>query len=477
MKLKNSSLILSFLLLGTFAVISLTLTKVTDLLEVETNELARASESISVAQSLKIRLLTHNRNSFLFNQHRDPVRFESRTIQRREIGELLKEANDLVGGDEEVQILKLVEEEIGDYLSKRDKHENETISPLVRYNLISQDVDNAIIAIDKLININRVQMKDLLSKVSQQNIKADQISIILLGIGILLVSSLLLGIFLYVTRPLEKISKRISKYKDGQNSERLVEQGPNEIKVIASNFNLMADKLEERRQDQLRFIASIAHDLRNPLNSMAMASELLVTQTDSDSAELSKILFNQVKNLDRLVGDLLDSTRIEAGQLKLSLTLNDINQLIREAVKLHQISSKLHVFKLLLSAEGLSCSCDPTRLSQVLNNLISNALKYSPNGDEIEVSSESINNQILIKITDHGIGIAEEDIENIFQPFHRTKATRDSIPGIGLGLAASRKIVEAHGGRLWVSSSLSKGSTFHIQLPKTSARANGELES
>ncbi len=468
MRLKNISLITSFLLLGTFFVLSFALMKVTDMLEIEANELAQASESIQVAQSLKNRLLTHNRNSFLYHQHKDQVRFENRAIQRQEINDLLKKAYELINREEERSIISVVQEEINEYLLRRDSHENEPITPLERYNLVSQDVDNAIIAIDKLIDINRSQMNELITQVHAQNQKADQLSITLLGIGILLVIGIVFGTFMLVTRPLAEISNTISNYKAGKAQERLLSRGLYEVKVIASNFNSMADWLEEKRQDQLRFIASIAHDLRNPLNSMSMASEVLLSQSQNENIELSQIIFTQVQSLDRLVGDLLDTTRIEAGQLSLSFKKNNLTQIIQDSVKLFQTSSRIHQFRVEHSDRELLYTCDSQRISQVLGNLLSNAVKYSPNGGEIKIESKRDAQYISISVTDSGLGIDESDFENIFKPFHRTKTTKNSIPGIGLGLSASRRIIEAHGGTLKVTSAISNGSTFSIYLPRES---------
>lgn len=435
------------------------------MLESEANELVDASESIRVSQSLKARLLTHNRNSFLYHLHQDPVRFESKKRQREEIQELLKSAEGHVSKEEERIIMAEVKEEIADYLRKREEHEKEAISPLERYNLISQDVDSAIVAIDRLIAINRSHMSSLTQQVHQQNRKSNRLSLLVFGLGIVLVSGVMIGVFLLITRPLATISQTISNYKEGNLKERVDAKGLNEVQVIASNFNSMADWLEEKRQDQLRFIASIAHDLRNPLNSMSMASEVLMGQSQEDARELSKIIFHQVRNLDRLVGDLLDTTRIEAGQFDLNLSENDIGGLIKNAVGLHQTSSNLHEFQTHLPTDPLLCKCDSSRLSQVLNNLLSNAIKYSPNGGTITIKASLEGDEVQVSISDQGIGIEPQDMENIFRPFHRAKNTRNAIPGIGLGLSASRRIIEAHKGRMWVASTSGKGSTFYIALP------------
>ena len=295
--------------------------------------------------------------------------------------------------------------------------------------------------------------------------EANRLAVLLFVFGGIVLLGVIIATFTLVTRPLESIARVIARYGTGETSTRITPKGLAEIREIGSTFNSMAQSLEEKRQDQLRFIASIAHDLRNPLNSVLMAAELLVSNEHKKDGELSKIIYRQVQNLDRLVGDLLDTTRIEAGQLDLKLSKLDINSLLKDSVELRRNGSDLHDFKVELSEEALVCQCDSGRISQVMNNLLSNAIKYSPNGGTVAVKSWSDGEAIKISVTDQGIGIDPQDLENIFKPFHRTKATKGTIPGIGLGLSASRRIIESHGGNLRVESLPDKGSTVQITLP------------
>jgi signal transduction histidine kinase len=235
--------------------------------------------------------------------------------------------------------------------------------------------------------------------------------------------------------------------------------------MIADSFNSMADYLEERRRDQLRFIASIAHDFRNPLNAMSVAARLLLDKSPEETREVTASILRQVRNLDHLLTDLLDTTRIEAGQFTLDFSVLDIASLVRDVVALHRSWPVPHEIDLDAPDTPLLCLGDESRLSQVLNNLLSNALKYSPGGSMVEVSAAKRGEEVILKVADQGIGIAGDERETIFMPFRRSAATRGTIPGIGLGLSASRRIVEAHGGRIEVESTLGRGSTFTVHLP------------
>jgi signal transduction histidine kinase len=172
-----------------------------------------------------------------------------------------------------------------------------------------------------------------------------------------------------------------------------------------------------------------------------------------------------MKNLDRLVGDLLDTTRIEAGQLVLHVALHDLRALILDAVDLQRAGATIHELDVELPDGPLGCRCDSARFSQVMNNLLSNAVKYSPNGGTIAVIARRDRDEIEVAVSDEGIGIDATDLENIFTPFKRTLATKSTIPGVGLGLSASRRIIQAHGGELSVRSMPGRGSTFTIRIP------------
>lgn len=173
----------------------------------------------------------------------------------------------------------------------------------------------------------------------------------------------------------------------------------------------------------------------------------------------------QAKHLERLVSDLLDSSQIEAGNLEIEKVKCDLLKLVEDAVALHKSVSQVHRFNLIRNKEVLKAECDGARISQVLNNILSNAIKYSPNGGSIEVSIAKKQNLAIISISDEGIGISPEDLPHIFEPFRRTKFTKLSIPGVGLGLSVTKRIVEAHNGCLKVESTLGVGTTFTVELP------------
>jgi signal transduction histidine kinase len=294
---------------------------------------------------------------------------------------------------------------------------------------------------------------------------------------------LLLGAALYLRlrrgafEPLFSLADVMRRFREGRLDARAEVAGAAEFEEIARGFNEMAATLERQRQRQLAFLAAIAHDLRNPLQALRTTGELLPADAplppeDKIRQALARIQ-RQVDRLDRMVADFLDAAGIEAGQLELHLEDADLREVVDATVDLFAPTSRLHRIVVAAPPGGVRLTCDPTRLEQVLNNLVSNAIKYSPAGGAVRVALDREGPRVRLSVTDEGVGIAADELERVFEPFRRAGATRDAIPGVGLGLCVARRIVEAHGGELRVASVPGAGSTFTIELaaPTTNAPA------
>jgi len=465
MSLRTAVVVVGALLLALFGVLSLWLDRTTDLLELEARELARAHESVGAAEDLKIRLLVHNRSSFLNQLGFDNSRQHDGQVERDEIHQYLASARQYLNSPEEAALLEEATREIDSYLEIRDKLEESGLAPVDKYLRVSRDLDNAFASIDRFIAINRSQAGAIAAEIARQNENAAILAKTSFVGGGLLLAGIILATFWLLAGPLISVGDAIARYNDGDTAARVRVHGLREICSIGSMFNSMAESLEQRRQDRLRFIASIAHDIRNPLHSIIMAADLLKRRGDAEDRGPAQLIFGQTQNLDRLVGDLLDTTRVEAGQLNLQLATQDVRPMIRDAVELQRAGTTIHELDLNLPRYPLPCRCDAARFSQVLNNLLSNAIKYSPNGGSVTVVARQRGGDVEISVSDEGIGIESNDLENIFTPFKRTVATKSTIPGVGLGLSSSRRIIEAHGGKLCVESVPGRGSTFTVRLP------------
>jgi signal transduction histidine kinase len=256
-------------------------------------------------------------------------------------------------------------------------------------------------------------------------------------------------------------------FASGDRSARAPERGSAELRSIASQFNAMADSLARQRENQLAFLAGVAHDLRNPLSVLKMST----TASVPDRLAILAIIQRQVDHLDRMIGDLLDASRIEAGQLELRLEQQDARNLVKDVHDLFRDVSPAHRLSVTVPDKPVILFCDALRIGQVLNNLVSNAIKYSPNGGNVEIVLQDLDDAALISVTDQGLGISSSQRQDIFEPFNRARLTKDQIPGIGLGLSVARRIVQAHNGSLELQSELGKGTTFYVRLPHRAGKA------
>ncbi len=248
-----------------------------------------------------------------------------------------------------------------------------------------------------------------------------------------------------------------------------------QIGIAVENARLAQQAAEVkilREVDRLRseLIANVSHELRTPLGLIKIsASSLLMDDADFDQETQQKFLLSiseETTKLERIVEHLLDLGRIESGRLSLDRRLTDLNPLIGNTVKSMEALSNQHHLITHLPAEPLVARVDAKRIEQVLRNLLDNAIKYSPGGGTITVQAYRDNLQIVVAVSDEGIGIPAEEWDRIFERFHRAEneVTR-RLRGAGLGLAVCRGIVEAHGGRIWVESQPGAGSTFCFTLP------------
>ena len=240
-----------------------------------------------------------------------------------------------------------------------------------------------------------------------------------------------------------------------------------------------AQNEELRRLDRLKddFVASVSHELRTPLTSIRGYLELVLDgEVGELTEEQSRYLLVVDRNVDRLlrvVGDLLFAAQVDAGTIALDCCTTDLDQLLREAVEAARPLAAEHEVELELDAEGgADLIGDRARLAQILDNLIANAVKFTPPGGHVEVRTFREADVVVVEVADTGIGISDEDQDRLFQRFFRAEgAILHAIEGTGLGLAIVKAIVDAHGGELSVESISGQGTTFRIALPLEQVQA------
>jgi two-component system, OmpR family, sensor kinase len=287
------------------------------------------------------------------------------------------------------------------------------------------------------------------------------IAVLMAGVG----SWVILGRAL---SPLEDITETVDQINRADDlSRRIPYQGQNENEIgdLVVSFNQTLERLESLFTSQQRFLADVSHELRTPLTVIKGNVDLMRRIKEADEESLSSI-DQEAGRLTRLVGGLLMLAQAESGKLALNMKPVELDLLLTEVFTEMCIlaGSKVHVH--LNDIDEVMVTGDRDRLKQVLLNLVSNAIQYSPQGGDVFMSMSRIGEQARIIIRDTGPGIPAEDLPHIFDRFYRAEKsrTRSKVSGFGLGLSIAHWIVEHHGGQIKVESKEGKGTTFVIWL-------------
>ena len=248
-----------------------------------------------------------------------------------------------------------------------------------------------------------------------------------------------------------------------------------ELQAYAEEMELANRKLEEADQMKDQFLSIASHELKTPVTSIRGHAQLTIRRMEKQkdsSPEMEEIgvtlkkINDQTTRLTTLIDDLMDVSSMRAGKLELRKQKSDLRDICREVVEDQQLLSGRPI-TLNLPEQTVNAAVDRDRLAQVILNLISNAIKYSPDGSPIEVSLDKRASSVLIQIKDAGKGIPKDQQNHIFETFYRTPdAQTSSKRGLGLGLAISKNIVERHDGHIWCESEPDHGSTFFVELPR-----------
>jgi len=221
-----------------------------------------------------------------------------------------------------------------------------------------------------------------------------------------------------------------------------------------------------------QFIGMVAHDLRNPLGVILSYSELLIDENEDKLTDVQKDFAGRIHSstefMLKLIEDLIDISQLDAGKLSLNAEILDIVSLITENIKRNkELAAKKNISIQIGCSEAIIyVYADANRLDQVFSNLLSNAIKFSDPGAAVNVQLSKVNDNVHIKVTDYGMGIASKALDKIFIPFEETpgKGTRGE-KGTGLGLPIGKRIIEEHNGEIWVESVTGKGTSFTVSLP------------
>ncbi|MBQ6891100.1 MAG: HAMP domain-containing protein, partial [Clostridia bacterium] len=293
-----------------------------------------------------------------------------------------------------------------------------------------------------------------------------------------------------IINPFVDMNHIVQCYSKGDFSQRIPVQGKDEASQLGRSFNEMADQLKNLEVTRQSFVANVSHELRSPLTSMKGFLEAMMDGTipPEEHEHYIDIVLSETRRMTAMVNDLLDLARIESGIITVNYEVFDINELIRRTLITFEarISEKNMELDVRFANEQSFVYADSNQISQVLRNLIDNAIKYSPQGRTLLVSTYALRKEVYVTIRDTGVGIPAEDVPHIFDRFYKVEKAHTPSPqvGSGLGLAIVKKIIEAHGQSITVKSARGKGTQFTFTLEKAitlkrvtdGGRKNGSIE-
>jgi signal transduction histidine kinase len=271
-----------------------------------------------------------------------------------------------------------------------------------------------------------------------------------------------------IARPIQAMSNFAIHLGRGHLGEKLNIQQNDELGELATELNRMSERLASLDKERRAFLANVSHELRTPVSNVFVTLEALESGADEEPELRRRFMqtaLDETKRLSLLIKDLLDLGRLEAGVTPLEQQPLNLRDLIERAVRAMESRMLSKGVGISIDVPGVQIQGDPERLLQAFLNLLDNAIKHAVPDSQVFVSGRIEGVQIVLQIRDTGLGISESDLPHIFEQFYTADRSRKGS-GTGLGLAIARRIVEAHGGTITASSTVGKGATFTIRLPR-----------
>lgn len=319
-------------------------------------------------------------------------------------------------------------------------------------------------------------MVRLPESLESQFLQQVRLAAILGALGATIIAVLLGALLAYtITRPVRELTTAAHMITRGELGYQVDIHARNELGELANAFNQMSKELARASKVRRQMTADIAHDLRTPLSVILGYAEALHDGKLSGSPETYGILHNEALHLQYLIEDLRTLSLADAGELSLDIQATDLHSLLERSAAAYAPTAQEQGISIQVEVPPHMppISADPERMMQVLGNLVSNALRFTPTGGIIRLSATEDEEHIILRVQDTGTGIAPEALPYVFERFYRADVSRRVGEGeSGLGLAIAKSIVELHGGEIGVESQLGHGTTFEIKLPRSEPANN-----
>lgn len=332
-------------------------------------------------------------------------------------------------------------------------------------------------ALQSALNIHETLVADALKDSLQRSQQAERLTTylgaaaVILGVGFA-------GIATYtILAPLRRLQEHIRNIGQGEFKNAINVSVPSDLCDLVDSVRSMATKLQELDDMKAEFLSHITHELRSPMTAVHAGTQLLLEQIPGPITDNQRITLQIMEDSSRevidMISGLLDLAKFESGMMEYHPTSVDLKQNVDAAVQKVQLLAERERIRIIVNAPSgpLRVHVDESRIQQVLDNLLSNALKFSSEGALVclKLEPDTEKKLLQISVSDTGRGIAPESLPHIFENFYGgSTSTPTKVPGSGIGLALAKKVVEGHGGRIWAESELGKGTTMSFVLPLAS---------
>ena len=290
--------------------------------------------------------------------------------------------------------------------------------------------------------------------------------------GALVPVTLVLTVFfaILITRPIRQIDRAIRRLGDEEFGKPSVVSGPRDLVQVGERLNWLRTRLLQLEEEKTKFLQHISHELKTPLTAVREGAELLNEQVvgnlNEQQREIATILRDNSVQLQKLIEDLLNFSVARSRTSELHRSKLKLDRVIESVLSDHKVAMMARNIRLQKSLREIAMWGDKEKLRIIVDNLVSNAVKYSPDGGEIRVGLDKRGRQALITVVDSGTGIPDEEKERVFEAFYQGRGASNShIRGTGLGLSIAKEYVQAHGGEITVGSGIGTGARLRVCLP------------
>src|SRR5688572_868638 len=281
-----------------------------------------------------------------------------------------------------------------------------------------------------------------------------------------------------IARPISEIDAAIRQLGGADFSRPIAVRGPEDLRYLGRRLDWLRRRLDEFETQKNRFLRHVSHELKTPLTALREGAELLHDEIGGPlqppQRQVVGIMKDNSVKLQRLIEELLDYQRALHAAASLEVKSISLSALVHEAAQSHELAAQAKGLRLAIDAQAATVEADPEKLRSIVDNLISNAVKFTPAGGTVSVSAREVAGEAIIEVLDTGPGVPVEERESVFNLFFRGRTKADGsavrVKGSGLGLAIARELVEAHGGHIVVVGE-GGGGHFRVTLPRRSARA------